>query len=328
MTDSLISVIVPVYNCKEYLDRCITSILDQTYGKIELVLVDDGSTDGSGEVCDRYAGEYGNVIVIHQKNSGPATARNNGLDAARGEYIGFVDSDDWIEPDMYEKMHAYMVKNDLDIVCCGRADVDSETGNKKVELCPDRYSTFGPEGLIRKILTWDGTDTSVCDKLFKRKCWENNRFPMGFISEDAFALFRTVKCTKVNGEIPEPFYNYFHHSNSRTAFEFKEEQLNAVEALRDLEIFIKEHYVKALPDFYHYEVIQFEYYLTAAINSKDKMGKRFGYASQILKRELKKAYKKSDHNDFSSHDRKVICMMQHPYLYIMIKRLYNMLKKR
>ena len=114
----LISVIVPIYKAEKFLERCVSSILNQTYKEIELILVDDGSPDMCPDMCDRYAAIDSRVYVIHKKNGGVSTARNAGLDVARGEYIAFVDSDDYLEPSMYEKMMKKALKYDCDVVMC------------------------------------------------------------------------------------------------------------------------------------------------------------------------------------------------------------------
>ena len=114
----MISVIVPVYKAEKYLDRCVSSILNQTYKDLELILVDDGSPDRSPEMCDWYAQVDPRVKVIHKKNGGVSTARNAGLEAASGDYIAFVDSDDWLEPEMYQKMMEAAITHDCDVVMC------------------------------------------------------------------------------------------------------------------------------------------------------------------------------------------------------------------
>ena len=114
----MISVIVPVYKAEKFLDRCVSSILNQTYKDLELILVDDGSPDGCPEMCDRYALADPRVKVIHKKNGGVSTARNAGLEAATGDYIAFVDSDDWIEPEMYQTMMEAAMDHDCDVVMC------------------------------------------------------------------------------------------------------------------------------------------------------------------------------------------------------------------
>ena len=114
----LISIIVPVYNTQEYLPRCIDSILDQSYKNLDIILINDGSTDSSGEICDRYAETDARIQVIHQANAGVSFARNIGLDNARGDWIGFVDSDDWIKPEMYAELLKAAIENNKKISCC------------------------------------------------------------------------------------------------------------------------------------------------------------------------------------------------------------------
>lgn len=115
----MVSLIVPVYNCEKSLERCVRSILAQTYENIQLILVDDGSADGSGVLCDRLAAEDGRITVIHKENGGPSSARNRGLEAAKGTYIQFVDSDDCIDPDMTRRLVERMRSRDVQLVVCG-----------------------------------------------------------------------------------------------------------------------------------------------------------------------------------------------------------------
>lgn len=121
-----VSVIVPVYNCEKYIERCIKSILAQTYSEYELILIDDGSTDNSAEICDRYAEVDACIQVIHQSNSGVSAARNNGVQKATGEYVTFVDSDDWITPDYLETMVTACMDHDAQVVICGYVTARSE----------------------------------------------------------------------------------------------------------------------------------------------------------------------------------------------------------
>ena len=114
----LISIIVPVYNVKDYVEKCLDSICGQSYTNLEIVVVDDGSTDGSGELCDAYALKDQRVKVIHRDNRGVSTVRNEGLDIAQGEYIGFVDGDDWVDGDMYEFLYELLIVNEADISVC------------------------------------------------------------------------------------------------------------------------------------------------------------------------------------------------------------------
>ena len=114
-----ISIIVPIYNSEEYLTKCIESIICQTYRDLEIILIDDGSTDSSPDICDRYKSADERIIVIHKENGGNTSARKAGLAIATGEYVGFVDSDDWIEPAMYETLYGICSENNLEMISCG-----------------------------------------------------------------------------------------------------------------------------------------------------------------------------------------------------------------
>ena len=209
-----ISVIVPVYNVAAYLPRCIDSILSQTWKDMEILLVDDGSTDESGRICDQYAEKDSRVRVIHKENGGLSSARNVGLDIAEGEYVAFVDSDDWIEPDMYAEMLALMKKNNAKLCCAGRFDVNGDTGEKTVGLCPKREEWVSGEAFTGRMFLWDHCDSSACDKLYSRALFDGIRYPEGKTCEDvpttcraSLRADRVVLCDK-------PFYNYFHRSGS------------------------------------------------------------------------------------------------------------------
>ena len=165
---ALISVIVPVYNVEPYLPRCIDSILAQTYSNLEVILVDDGAKDASGAICDDYAGKESRIKVIHKENGGLSSARNAGIDIARGEYLAFVDSDDWIEPDAYEYMLEQMLQSGAKLACAGRYDVNGETGEKKIGLCPTKNVCIPAEEMVGRIFVWDNCDSSACDKLYHR----------------------------------------------------------------------------------------------------------------------------------------------------------------
>ncbi len=212
--EGLISVIVPVYNVEAYLARCVDSILAQTYANLEIILVDDGATDTSGAICDAFAVRDSRVRVIHKANGGLSSARNAGLEAASGAYLGFVDSDDWIEPEMYETMLALMGTYNAQIACAGRYDVDGGTGEKTVGLCPEAEECLSGEALAGKIFLWDGCDSSACDKLYRRELFASFRYPEGKVCEDVPTTYRIVLHAERSVLCPRPFYNYYHRPGS------------------------------------------------------------------------------------------------------------------
>lgn len=211
---ALISVIVPVYNVEAFLPRCVDSILAQTYENLEIILVDDGSPDGCGTICDGYAAKDNRVKVIHKENGGLSSARNAGLEAATGEYIAFVDSDDWIELEMYGHMLSLLDKYEAKLVCAGRYDVDEKTGTKTVGLCPKKEEVVSGEEMAGRIFLWAGCDSSACDKLYHHSLLEGFRYPEGKVCEDVPVTYRIVLKAGRAVLCDRPFYNYYHRAGS------------------------------------------------------------------------------------------------------------------
>lgn len=212
--ETLLSVIVPVYNVEAYLPRCVDSILSQTHQNLELILVDDGARDNSGAICDDYAARDSRVKVIHKENGGLSSARNAGLDVAKGEYIAFVDSDDWVTTDAYAHLLALAQKYEVKLVCGGRYDVNEKTGAKTVGLCPKQETVISAEELVGRIFLWDGCDSSACDKLYHRSILENYRFPEGKVCEDVPVTYKIVLSAERVAMSDRPFYHYYHRAGS------------------------------------------------------------------------------------------------------------------
>ena len=209
--DSKISVIVPVYNTRQYLDRCVESIVKQIYSNIEILLIDDGSTDGSSRLCDEWAKKDKRIKVYHKKNGGLSDARNYGLKHVVGEYVGFVDSDDWIEWDMYDVLLKEMMKNSADIVICGRC---FEFEKKSVIWGARTKFLMGPKEAIVKLNSFSGFDMSACDKLYRRTVFKEIRFPFGRKCEDAYIMYKLFDCAKRIEYYPGYFYHYYQRKNS------------------------------------------------------------------------------------------------------------------
>lgn len=213
-TDKNISVIVTAYNIEEYLPRCIDSLLAQTYADLEIILVDDGSTDKTTEICDEYAAKNDHIRVIHQKNRGPSAARNAGVKIAHGDYIGYVDGDDWTEPDMYEKMLEACLKYRADIAICTYRPVGEgaeeihPTGNV-LELTREEALEYYISGHPQYHIYH-----SVWSKLFDKRVIQDIAFPEGRKSEDimytTWALMRAKKCVFLD----TPYYNYMVDRNT------------------------------------------------------------------------------------------------------------------
>ena len=231
----MISVIVPVFNVEKYLSRCIESILQQTYKNIEIILVDDGSSDKSGAICDDYANKYGNIASYHQRNQGQGAARNNGLDKCHGDYIGFVDSDDYIALDMYEYLYRLIVENRTD---CASITFKYTTDDKeKLKNDNEQINVYENEDVLEKHLLEATTNTgahSVCRCLFKAESLADVRFPTEMINEDIpfkFAALSHVK-SMVNSNLIK--YYYYQNSKSTTRGAFKDKDLDLFKATKML----------------------------------------------------------------------------------------------
>ena len=217
MTDKeLISVIVPVYNTREYLSRCVRSLCEQTYRELEILLIDDGSTDGSGALCDALAGEDARIRVFHKENGGSSSARNLGLQNARGVFVGFVDSDDWIEYNMYELLARAMLEYNVSVTQIGRDELD-EAGNRLPDICvpPKEPECIPKEDFLRELLLHRG-DCSFCTKLFRREHFENWQFPAGALNEDFRLLVSMLPEIGVIVSLPCRGYHVFYRMGSNT----------------------------------------------------------------------------------------------------------------
>lgn len=208
-----VSVIVPVYNVKNYLDRCVDSIIAQSIKEIEIILVDDGSSDGSGELCEKIAEKDSRIRVIHQKNQGLGPARNSGLDIARGQYVSFIDSDDWIEPDTYEILLKCIVDNDCQIATCGRKIVNDDGCIKRIYCDSSEKVIYGID-IVEHYLLQQDMNMSVCDKLFDRNLFANVRFPANYVSEDIVPTYKILKKIDKIVLSGKPLYNYYCRSGS------------------------------------------------------------------------------------------------------------------
>ena len=206
--NQLISVIIPVFNTKEYLENSVQSVLDQTHHALELILIDDGSTDGSGDLCDSLAKKDGRIKVIHKANSGQSSARNCGLDIAAGEYVGFVDSDDSILPRMYEELLNNMIRYNAQISCCGTRLIH-ENGTVS-QYCDDTscFQLFTQREALTAFPDNRMITGSLCDKLFSRDVFKHIRLKEGSIFEDFLAIPYCLLQSERIIYTAEPLYNY------------------------------------------------------------------------------------------------------------------------
>ena len=219
----MISVIVPVYNTKEYLERCVNSLLMQTYQDMEIILVDDGSTDGSGEICDRFAEREERIRAFHKENGGSSSARNLGIDNAKGDYIGFVDSDDYVDADMYERLYGAVCGYHVNAAQIGRDETDAD-GNILPDICvpPERDECINPERFMEELLMHRG-DCSFCTKLIRREMFfKEYRFPLGVLNEDFHLLIQMLGRIGPIVSLPGHAYHVFYRLGSNSRKESRE----------------------------------------------------------------------------------------------------------
>ncbi len=242
----VISVIVPIYNVEKYLVRCLQSIIKQTYQNLEIILVDDGSTDTSGKLCDKFAEKDSRIIVIHKKNGGLSDARNVGIDKSSGSYLVFVDSDDWIDPDMISILYNVAQKNNSDIIECSYRNIYKdhilEETNCNAEIINGDYVTA-----LEGMLDWRYFKPVAWNKLYKRNVIKDIRYPVGRLHEDEFTTYKYFYNAKKVSYIDVSKYNYDRtREDSITGRGFSEKNLDACWAFRERVDFFYEHNIVQL----------------------------------------------------------------------------------
>lgn len=213
INNELISVIVPIYNVEKYLEKCVNSILKQTYTNLEIILVDDGSPDRCPKICDNLAIADDRIKVIHQQNGGLSKARNVGIDVAKGAYLVFVDSDDTVEYELIEKLYKCLKKYDCKMAACGRKYVFED--GKVICKVPEGIDTvYEFEDAIKEMNTFRLFDMSAWAKIYAKELFSTIRFPEGKLSEDYFVMYKLIDLAHKIGYISEPLYNYLQRTSS------------------------------------------------------------------------------------------------------------------
>ena len=289
-----ISIIVPVYKVEQYLHKCVDSILAQTFTDFELILVDDGSPDNCGKICDEYATKDSRIKVIHKENGGLSDARNAGLDSAIGDYVGFVDSDDYIENDMYELLYDICINNNCEISSCSSI---IHFKNKTVVNGGHPITIHTKEEAMKTMLEGKLYDEVVWVKLFKRDLFEDVRFPVGRIYEDTAVTYKLIDKSHKVGCIGEAKYNYIKRDGSVMDNAIKNIKLDAVYTYKDMYEFIAKRY----PQFIDLVVLKLSnncmivLNLMLRSNNFEKYKNQYYEVSKILNNNFKRAIKLDDY---------------------------------
>lgn len=252
----LVSVIIPVYNVERYIEKCINSVLFQDYTNLEIILVDDGSSDKCPEICDRYGNKYSEIKVIHQPNKGVSAARNTGLDYASGKYIAFLDSDDYFDPSFVSALYGAFQDN-VDIVACAYDNISSSESHLPRNT-PHRIEQYNREELLQlsnvdSIRRKAFSDT-VFAKLYKKEIWETLRFPEGLLHEDTYVMHRIFfQCSKMI-VIPDVLYHRVLSEGSITRSTYSVKRLDVIDAYCDRALFM---FYKGYSNDYIYFPIRF-----------------------------------------------------------------------
>ena len=229
MQEDLISVIVPVYKVENFLKRCVDSIINQTYRNLEIILVDDGSPDNCGRICDEYQKRDSRVRVIHKDNGGLSDARNAGIEIATGQFLGFVDSDDYIAPDMYEHLYSILVNNNADISVCSASIV--QEGGRPEYTDDEKILVFHGQGILYSLVY---EKKFTVNKLYKRQVFDGVEFPVGMLYEDLATTYRLMEQANTIVVSFAKKYAYVQRNGSimnQTAFKMKTDKIAIIDEM-------------------------------------------------------------------------------------------------
>ncbi|WP_281324271.1 glycosyltransferase family 2 protein [Flavobacterium sp. IMCC34518] len=313
----LISIVVPVYNVEKYLCRCIESILSQTYKYYELILVDDGSPDGCPSICDSYEKKHENIIVIHKKNSGLSAARNSGIEIAKGKYIAFIDSDDYVHESFLEVLKNSMIENNvLMSMCYYRKVYDS----LRVEISDSKNIIVANDLEAMDMLLNDQSRCSAWGKLYDIDLFKNVRFPVGKIMEDMFVMptiFEKAKFVAITSQ-DLYFYNQEGESITRSVFNYK--KLDMVEAAS----FWRKHTSLHYPELLEKASIHF---FTVVINNctyLTKMNDSYGKSKyQEYKNEVLNNYEYILNSKYATRNTKIKVILLKFQLFRLLVKIVN-----
>lgn len=240
-----VSVIVPIYNVEKYLRRCVDSIISQSLSDIEIILVDDGSPDSCGRICDSYERKDCRIKVIHKKNGGLSEARNAGIHIATGEFITLIDSDDWIEPDMLKDLYSIAVQHHADIVECAVRNIFADRVDEGVQ---GLTSIVKGNNLfaLHELYKWKTFKTIACAKLYKKGLFEDIEYPVGRMHEDEFVTYKLFYKAECSVYVDKAFYNYDRTRESSITGTFKEQNLDVCEAYAERLAFYEKKSLKSL----------------------------------------------------------------------------------
>lgn len=309
--EKLITIIIPVYNVEDYVGRCIESVLQQDYEKLEILLVDDGSKDRSGEICDEYAKKDSRIQVIHKENGGLGPARNTALEAATGEYLFYVDSDDYILPGILRKLYEACETYKAEISCCGY-----KSGNS-MYYCDGEPEVLGRVEATQKMLMTQGMDANACCKLYKRELFTDIAFP-ACAYEVVPVTYRVFWKTTTVVNIKECGYVIEKRPGSITRSTFGKNNVLYLTLSDAMNADIREHYPELIPAG---EVFYLNALITMTEKSKEDPTAKGSEEYNYVNREFKNYYTKILRHPMISKQKKLISILLSLNLYNVVKRI-------
>lgn len=317
MEYKLVSIIVPVYNVENYINRCVDSLIKQTYKNIEIILVNDGSSDNSGIICDKYSEDNLNIRTYHKENGGLADARNFGISKATGDYIMFVDSDDFLENNAIECILKYDIGDDVDIVVYGMI-IDYEDG-ASVKKNVGYFRKLDKVNALIELNSYKNIDVSACNKLFKSFLFDDIKFPKGKLCEDYYIMYKLFdQCNSIM-VIPENLYHYYQRKGSITHTEFNMDYIYAsenqynflIKKYPNLKCVLKTNIAFAFVNLYNFQI------------KYGENRERYNYNQEMLIKKLKKYTRYIIMNKYLSMKKKIQYL-----LIVYTKKLYRYIIKK
>jgi glycosyltransferase involved in cell wall biosynthesis len=284
--EELISVIVPVYNIERYIDRCVGSVVNQTYKNLEIILVDDGSTDGSAVVCDKWKDRDFRIKVIHKKNGGLSDARNVGIKIATGQFYSFIDGDDEISSNMLERLYTELVNSNAEISMCRMEKIEytQRYVTRQFPVSDNRIELTGKEAT--GLLFRDIIDCSACLKLYKCEVFKTVEFPYGKTNEDFAVLYKLFSRAKRVVYISDILYYYYFRENSITSTGFNNSQFDKIDNCLEMMEYVKANIPELMQEAKFYLYLHAMYLLKTlcVMGLREKYYHRYTQLIAILRR--------------------------------------------
>lgn len=311
-----ISIIVPVYKVEDYLERCLKCIQAQTYTQWEVILVDDGSPDRSGEICDRYAKEDARIKVIHKENAGVAAARNTGLANATGDFIVFIDSDDYAHPELLEHLMGLQREHQADLAVVGyQLSYDSKVCEAKQQ---GDVEILDSAGAIKKIMD-NQQFCSPWSKLYKKRLFDHVQYPEGAIYEDLMTAFEIFKAAGKIVYQDIPLYYYFQVSESITRSEFHYGKLDEAKALEKQYLFMEQEFPELAGEAKYKYLYNLYGHILCLVKSEDSFGKeKYKEFCRIMKENMQFF---RQYQELSKKQKFRCWMILHPGLYKIFNKI-------